>query len=267
MEAKDGSFGFDFAGTYTKIVPHELIEYVLGDRTGVVEFIAGESGVVVRVTFDAESEHPVEQQRQGWQSILNNFAKHVEASSELRSSEKYKGPGVQEAYATSGTSLRTTPTLQKITPCLWFNFNAEEAVNHYVSIFKHSKILEVLRYGDSMPALKGKVLTMRFELEGQQFLALNVGPQFPFTEAISLSVDCADQAEVDELWARLTQGGSESNCSWLKDKFGLSWQIVPRALVTMLSDPDAAKATKAMQAMMAMRKIDIATIQAAFDSV
>jgi predicted 3-demethylubiquinone-9 3-methyltransferase (glyoxalase superfamily)/uncharacterized protein YndB with AHSA1/START domain len=267
MEAKDGSFGFDFAGTYTRIVPHELIEYSFGDRTGVVEFIAGENGVMVRVTFEAESEHPVEQQRQGWQSILNNFARHVEPGSELSSSEEYKDTGVQQADATSDASLSTTPTLQKITPCLWFNFNAEEAVNHYVSIFKNSKVLEVLRYGDSMPALKGKVLTMRFELEGQQFLALNAGPQHPFTEAISLSVDCADQAEVDALWARLTLGGSESNCSWLKDKFGLSWQIVPRALVAMLSDQDAAKATRVMQAMMTMRKIDIAAIQAAFDSV
>jgi predicted 3-demethylubiquinone-9 3-methyltransferase (glyoxalase superfamily) len=156
--------------------------------------------------------------------------------------------------------------LQKITPCLWFNFNAEEAVNHYLSIFKNAKILETLRYGEAMPALKGKVLTLRFELEGQQFLALNAGPQFPFTEAISLSVDCVDQLEVDRLWARLTEGGSEGNCSWLKDKFGLSWQIVPRALVTMLNDPDAEKATRVMQAMMTMGKIDIARLQRAYEA-
>ena len=156
--------------------------------------------------------------------------------------------------------------VQKITPCLWFNFNAEEAVNHYVGIFKHAKTLEVSRYGDAMPENKGKVLTMRFELEGQQFLALNAGPQFPFTEAISLSVDCADQAEVDDLWARLTEGGSASRCAWLKDKFGLSWQIVPRALVTMLGDPDAARASRVMQAMMTMGKIDIAALEQARDA-
>ena len=157
--------------------------------------------------------------------------------------------------------------IQKITPCLWFSFNAEEAVNHYLSIFKRSSILQVSRYGDAMPDLKGKVLTMRFEIEGQQFQALNAGPQFPFTEAISLSVDCVDQPEVDELWSRLSEGGSASQCGWLKDKFGLSWQIVPRALVTMLSDPDAAKATRVMQAMMTMSKIDIAVLEQARDAL
>jgi predicted 3-demethylubiquinone-9 3-methyltransferase (glyoxalase superfamily) len=157
-------------------------------------------------------------------------------------------------------------TKQKITPCLWFNFNAEEAVNHYLSIFKSGKILEVSRYGDAMPAFKGKVLAMRFELEGQEFQALNGGPQFPFTEAISLSVDCTDQTEVDALWTRLCEGGSPSQCGWLKDKFGLSWQIVPRALVTMLKDPDADKATRVMQAMLKMSKIDIAVLRQAYDS-
>ena len=154
---------------------------------------------------------------------------------------------------------------QKITPCLWFNFNAEEAVNFYLSIFKRSKILQVSRYGDALPELKGKVLTMRFELEGQQFQALNAGPHFPFTEAISLSVDCADQAEVDELWSRLSAGGNEGRCGWLKDKFGLSWQIVPRALVTLLKDTDADKAARVMQAMMTMNKIDVARLQHAHD--
>jgi len=116
-----------------------------------------------------------------------------------------------------------------------------------------------------MPHLKGKVLTMRFELEGQQFLALNGGPQYPFTEAISLSVDCVDQAEVDVLWAGLSAGGSEGRCGWLKDKFGISWQIVPRALVTLLSDPDAAKASRVMQAMLGMGRIEIARLQDAYN--
>jgi predicted 3-demethylubiquinone-9 3-methyltransferase (glyoxalase superfamily) len=153
----------------------------------------------------------------------------------------------------------------KITPCLWFDFNAEEAVKHYTSIFKNSKILEVSHYGEAMPELEGKVLMMRFEIEGRQFLALNGGPAHPFTEAISLSVDCADQAEVDELWARLSEGGSEGRCAWVQDKFGLWWQIVPRALVTMLTDPDPDKANRAMQAMLTMSKIDIARLRQAFD--
>jgi predicted 3-demethylubiquinone-9 3-methyltransferase (glyoxalase superfamily) len=154
--------------------------------------------------------------------------------------------------------------MKKLTPCLWFNFNAEEAVEHYLGIFKNGKVLELSRYGDAVPSLKGKVLTMRFEIEGQELLALNAGPQFPFTEAISLSVDCADQAEVDHLWTRLSAGGSTGQCGWLKDKFGLSWQIVPRALVDLLKDPDPAKAQRVMGAMMQMTKIDIAALQAAY---
>jgi predicted 3-demethylubiquinone-9 3-methyltransferase (glyoxalase superfamily) len=155
--------------------------------------------------------------------------------------------------------------MQKLTPCLWFNFNAEEAVTHYLSIFKNGKVLDVSRYGDAMPELKGKVLTMRFELEGQEFQALNAGPQFPFTEAISISVDCADQAEVDALWSKLCEGGSPSQCGWLKDRFGLSWQIVPRALVQMLKDPNPARAQRVMGAMMKMQKIDVAALHAAYE--
>ena len=155
--------------------------------------------------------------------------------------------------------------MQKLTPCLWFNFNADEAVEHYLSIFKGGKVLEVTHYGDAVPSLKGKVLTVRFVIEGQEFLALNGGPQFPFTEAISISVDCADQAEVDLLWSRLSEGGSTGHCGWLKDKYGLSWQIVPRAMVDMLKSPDTAKAQRAMSAMLGMTKLDIAALQAAFN--
>lgn len=153
---------------------------------------------------------------------------------------------------------------EKITPCLWFNFNAEEAVNHYLSIFKNSRILEMSRYGDAVPEHKGKVLTIRFELEGRQFLALNGGPQFPLSEAFSMSVDCADQAEVDRLWQQLSDGGSAGPCGWLKDRFGLSWQIVPRRLVEMLKDPNAAKTTRVMQAMFTMGKLDIARLEEAY---
>lgn len=155
--------------------------------------------------------------------------------------------------------------MQKLTPCLWFNFNAEEAVNHYLGIFKDGKVLEVSHYGDAVPSLKGKVLTMRFVIHGQEFLALNAGPQFPFTEAISISVDCADQEEVDFLWNKLSEGGSQGQCSWVKDKFGLSWQIVPSIMPRLLSDPDPVKAARVMSAMMQMQKIDIAAIQAAYD--
>ena len=153
----------------------------------------------------------------------------------------------------------------KITPCLWFNFNAEEAVNYYMSIFKNAKVHNILRYGDENPALKGKVLMMSFEIEGQQFQALNAGPQFSFNEAISLSVDCVDQTEVDYLWDRLVEGGTPSQCSWLKDKFGLSWQIVPRRLAVLLNDPDPSKALRVMEAMMNMTKIDVAKIEAAYN--
>ena len=154
--------------------------------------------------------------------------------------------------------------MPKITPCLWFDFKAEEAVHHYLGIFKNGRILETSRYGDAMPELKGKVLVMRFELEGREFQALNGGPQYPFSEAISLSVDCVDQAEVDHLWDRLCDGGSPGRCGWLKDKFGLSWQIVPRALVRLLNDPDPVKATRVMQAMLPMSKINIAELERAY---
>jgi predicted 3-demethylubiquinone-9 3-methyltransferase (glyoxalase superfamily) len=155
--------------------------------------------------------------------------------------------------------------MHKLTPCLWFDFNADEAVEHYLGIFKNGKVLDVTHYGDAMPSLKGKVLTLEFEIEGQHFMALNAGPQFPFTEAISIAVDCDDQAEVDRLWARLSEGGSTSQCGWLKDKFGLSWQLVPRAMMAMLKSPDTVKAQRAMTAMLQMTKPDIAALQAAFD--
>lgn len=155
--------------------------------------------------------------------------------------------------------------MKKIMPCLWFNFDAEEAVNYYLNIFESGQILDISRYGDAVPELEGKVLTMRFELEGQEFLALNAGPQFPFTEAISLFVDCETQAEVDHYWEKLSEGGTPGRCAWLKDKFGLSWQIVPRSLVTMLQDDDAERSARVMKAMMAMGKIDVAVLEAAYN--
>ena len=147
--------------------------------------------------------------------------------------------------------------MQKITPFLWFDNNAEEAVNFYISIFKNSKTGAIRRYGDAGPGPKGSVMTVAFQLNGQDFVALNGGPVFKFTEAISFYVNCETQEEVDELWEKLLAGGQESQCGWLKDKFGLSWQIIPGILIDLLGDKDPAKAQRVMQAMLQMRKIDI----------
>ena len=156
--------------------------------------------------------------------------------------------------------------MQKITPFLWFNDNAEEAINFYVSIFKDSKIGTMTRYGDSGPGPKGALMTATFQLEGQQFMALNGGPHFKFTEAISLFVNCETQEEVDTLWDRLTaDGGQPSQCGWLKDKFGLSWQIIPSALGRLMHDEDPARAGRVMQAMLQMQKIDIRKLKQAYE--
>jgi len=155
--------------------------------------------------------------------------------------------------------------MSKINPFLWFDTQAEEAVNHYLSIFKNSRILNVARSGDAGPGPKGSVMTIAFQLEGQDFIALNGGPQFKFTEAISLLVNCETQEEVDELWRRLSEGGEPSRCGWLKDKFGLSWQIVPAALGRLLQEKDAKKARRVMEAMMKMGKIEIAELKKAYE--
>lgn len=153
--------------------------------------------------------------------------------------------------------------MQKITPFLWFDDKAEEAMNFYVSIFKNSKVGSVTRYGEAGPGAKGSVMTATFQLEGQEFIALNGGPHFQFTEAISFSVDCKTQEEVDELWEKLSEGGQKSRCGWLKDKYGLSWQIVPTALNELLGDKDPEKSKRVMQAMLQMDKIEIKTLKQA----
>ncbi len=155
--------------------------------------------------------------------------------------------------------------MQKITTFLWFDNQAEEAMNFYCSIFKDSKILSVSRYGEAGPGPKGQVMTGTFQLNGQEFIALNGGPEFKFTEAISLFVNCETQQEVDELWEKLSEGGEEGPCGWLKDKYGLSWQIVPTLLGKLLSDQDAAKAQRVMQAMLKMQKIDTRVLQQAYE--
>jgi predicted 3-demethylubiquinone-9 3-methyltransferase (glyoxalase superfamily) len=156
--------------------------------------------------------------------------------------------------------------MQRITPFLWFDNQAEEAVNFYVSLFKNSKVESISRYQEG--PMKGKVLTAVFHLEGQQFMALDGGPQFKFTEAISLLVDCQTQEEVDKLWDRLSEGGDPEaqRCGWLKDRFGVSWQIVPTALPGLLTDPDPEKSRRVMEAMFPMKKIDIAELQRAYEA-
>jgi predicted 3-demethylubiquinone-9 3-methyltransferase (glyoxalase superfamily) len=155
--------------------------------------------------------------------------------------------------------------MQKITPFLWFDNNAEEAMNFYISVFKDSKILSVTRYGEAGPGPKGSVMTGKFQLAGQEFMALNGGPHFKFTEAISFFVNCETQEEVDEFWEKLVEGGEESQCGWLKDKYGLSWQIVPTILVEMLQDKDPEKSQRVMKAMLQMIKIDIKTLKQAYE--
>ena len=154
--------------------------------------------------------------------------------------------------------------MQRITPCLWFDDRIEEAVNFYVSVFKNSKIKQTTQYGEGMPQPAGSVLTITFELDGQEFMALNGGSQFPFTEAISLMVNCDDQQELDEMWEALAAGGGEVQCGWLKDKYGLSWQIVPAILGELMSDPQ--KWAKVHAAVMTMVKLDIAKLQEAYNS-
>ena len=154
--------------------------------------------------------------------------------------------------------------MQKITPFLWFDHEAEEAMHFYASIFKNSKINKVVRYGDAGPGPKGTVMTADFEIEGQTFTALNGGPLFKFNESVSFVVNCETQAEVNQLWEKLSAGGKTSQCGWLKDKFGLSWQIVPTVLPELLSDPDPVKSQRVMRAMLQMTKIDIAKLKAAY---
>lgn len=237
MEAKDGSAGFDFAGTYTKVIENQLIEYKFGDRTARVEFEPACGHVSVRVTFDGEQLHSLEQQRQGWQAILDNFARYVERQ-----------------HAALGQ--------QKITPCLWFEGNALAAVEFYISVLGGT-IDKIHRAQTETPGNKeGSVLLVEFMLAGQRYQALNGGPHDKFNDSISLSVNCEDQAEVDRIWEALTaDGGRPVQCGWLKDKFGLSWQIVPRRALELISDPVRGK--RVMEALMQMVKLDIAKLEAA----
>jgi predicted 3-demethylubiquinone-9 3-methyltransferase (glyoxalase superfamily) len=155
--------------------------------------------------------------------------------------------------------------VQKITPFLWFDGKAEEAMNFYVSIFKNSKTANVVRYGEAGPGPKGTVITATFQLEGQEFIALNGGPQFKFTEAVSFWVSCETQEEIDDMWEKLSAGGEKGRCGWLKDRYGLSWQIVPPVLGEMLGDKDPEKSKRVMMAMLQMDKINIKTLKQAYE--
>lgn len=155
--------------------------------------------------------------------------------------------------------------MQKISTCLWFENQAEEAAEFYVSVFGDSRILDVSRFGEGGPGQAGQVITVEFEIEDRKFMALNGGPPANFTEAVSFVVDCSDQEEVDRYWSELTDGGAESQCGWLKDRYGVSWQIVPSVLGSLLGGPDPEGAQRAMQAMLGMQKLDIAALQAAYD--
>jgi predicted 3-demethylubiquinone-9 3-methyltransferase (glyoxalase superfamily) len=154
-------------------------------------------------------------------------------------------------------------TTDGFTTCLWFDGQAEEAANYYVSIFKDAKLGKIARYTEGGPAPAGTVMTVEFELNGQKFVGLNGGPQFPFTEAVSFQIHCQDQDEVDYYWSRLTEGGQEVACGWLKDRYGLSWQVFPAQLLDLVGDPDPEKAKRATQAMLSMTKIDLGALQKA----
>jgi predicted 3-demethylubiquinone-9 3-methyltransferase (glyoxalase superfamily) len=153
--------------------------------------------------------------------------------------------------------------MQKLTPCLWFDTEGEDAANFYTSIFPNSKILDISRYGSAGPRDEGTVMTVEFELDGTKFVALNGGPDFTFNEAVSFQVSCKDQDEVDSYWSKLSEGGEEGPCGWLKDKFGLSWQIIPEALPRLLGDPDPEKAQRVMAAMLEMGKIEVGDLEKA----
>jgi predicted 3-demethylubiquinone-9 3-methyltransferase (glyoxalase superfamily) len=157
--------------------------------------------------------------------------------------------------------------MPKQIPCLWFDGQAEEAAALYTSIFPNSSVGDVSYYGPDMPVPQGTVMTVSFTLDGQEYIGLNGGPQFPFSEAISFQIMCADQEEADHYWNRLTDGGEESQCGWLKDRFGVSWQVVPTELMSLLGDPDPGRAQRATEAMLQMRRIDLAEIKRAADSV
>ncbi len=245
MESRDGSSGFDFSGAYDSVEINERIEYTMEDGRKVsVRFFPVKDVTLVVETFDAERIHSLDQQRDGWQAILDHFKKYVETL---------------PAGSDSNRMIRA------ITPCLWFDHGAEEAAEFYVSVFPHSRIEMISHYtkeGFEIHGQKeGAVMTVEFRLNGQPFTALNGGPVFTFNEAVSFQVFCDTQEEIDFYWFRLSQGGEEGPCGWLKDRYGVSWQIVPSILAELMSDP--ARAGRVTKAFMQMKKMDIEILKQA----
>jgi predicted 3-demethylubiquinone-9 3-methyltransferase (glyoxalase superfamily)/uncharacterized protein YndB with AHSA1/START domain len=239
MESIDGSQGFDFTGVYDKVIPMKEISYTMGDgRSASVLFSGTNDKTRITESFEPEKTNPVQMQHDGWQSILNNFKRYAEVRSALTLPPK---------------------VTHRIMPCLWFDNNAEEAVNFYTSVFRNSKILNKTYYtkeGYDIHHMKeGTVLTVNFQINGQSYTALNGGPYFKFNEAVSFQVFCETQDEIDYYWSRLGEGGEEGQCGWLRDKYGLSWQIVPSILQKLISDPR--KAEKVFKLMMPMKKLYI----------
>src|SRR5260370_27592077 len=241
MEAKEGSIGFDFAGTYRKIGHAKRVEYAFGDRKAEIEFQPGPEGVTVRVTFDSDSEptHSIEQQQGGWQAILDNFARHVKAKSKGR-------------------------TVAKNTICVWYDKDAEAAARFYAETFPESSVGAIHRAPSDYPSGKaGYVLTVEFTVARMPLLGLNGAPAFQPSEAFSFQIATDDQQETDRYWNAIVGNcGQESACGWCKDRWGISWQITPRVLTeAMAAGGDEAK--RAFEAMIGMKKIDVAASKAA----
>ncbi len=245
MEAVNGNEGFDFGGVYDKVIPKERIEYTLADGRKVsVAFSKTNGKTKIVETFEPEKINSIELQHDGWQSIMDNFKRYAE---------------VKSAFS------EPSGITHQIAPCLWFDSRAEEAADFYVSVFKNSKIVSKSYYtkeGFEIHGQKeGTVLTVDLQINGQSFTILNGGPFVKFNEAVSFQVFCDTQEEIDYYWNKLTEGGEESQCGWLKDRYGLSWQIVPSILPKLITDP--ARAARVMKVLMPMKKLDIQKLKSA----
>lgn len=252
--------------------------FLSGDGSGMVSKVAANRpneymsfrhlGIVKNGVEDTDSEEV-----KAWAGALENYTLQEDGPVttlrvDMDIADEHKDYFVQtwpKALERVKEASEVQKQVQKITPFLWFNGRAEEAVNFYTSLFKNSKIGNITRYGDAGPGPKGTVIAAAFQLDGQEFIALNGGPQFKFTEAVSFVVNCETQEEVDAFWEQLSEGGEEGRCGWLKDKFGLSWQIVPAALSRLLGSEDAGKANNVMQAMLQMNKMDVHMLQQAYN--
>jgi len=245
MEAVNGSEGFDFEGIYDKVILKERIDYTLADRRKVsIAFSRTNGKTRIIETFEPEKINSIKLQHDGWQSILDNFKRYAEVKSAFS-----KPPRITH----------------QIAPCLWFDNRAEEAADYYTSVFKNSKIVKKTYYtkeGFEIHGQKeGTVLTVDLQINGQSFTILNGGPIFKFSEAVSFQVFCDSQDEIDYYWNRLSEGGEEGQCGWLKDKYGLSWQIVPSIIPKLLADPS--RAERVMKVLMQMKKLDIKKLKSA----